>query len=378
MNLLLMAIQFIRYDKTKSVGILAGIIISTFLIGQQLGIFTFLTGLMASIVDNSNAQIWVIDAQSTDVNQLGTIDIRSLYEVKSLPGIKEAYPVVFVNAIARIPNGNSVNVVLIGSEAPTFIMGPNLDKIVQGNLIDLLNDGAVSADIFDNPLFGVDTKPGVFFEIDGKEAHIALQTRNLRGFGASQLFTTLDRARFFGDQPSSKINAILVNTTDAYRVDQVIEQINKQFPLLRAWKKEELTRSTILKILSSSGIASSTGTLIIFALISGILIIGLTMYSSVLDRIKDYGTMKAIGINNAFLAKLLLCQATIYAITGFLIAWSLLEIFRLGVVNTGLLITYSLYEISGIFLITALISACGMLFALFRLRNVEPASVFRT
>ena len=46
-------------------------------------------------------------------------------------------------------------------------------------------------------------------------------------------------------------------------------------------------------MLGSTGIAISIGTLLIFAVISGFFIIGLTLYSAAIDRIRDYGTLKA-------------------------------------------------------------------------------------
>ena len=173
------------------------------------------------------------------------------------------------------------------------------------------------------------------------------------------------------------MHAVLVKVDDPQQTQAVIDRINRTFPNLRAWSRDDLAKSSVREILGSSGIASSTGTLIVFALITGILIIGLTMYSSVLDRIKDYGTMKAIGANFRYLTRLLLYQALLFAVTGFVLAWILLEIFRLAVTSTGLVITYQWYEIAGIFIITSTISVGGMFFALLRLKGVEPASVFR-
>lgn len=377
MQILRTALRFIRYDRTKSIGIIIGILISTFLIGQQLGIFTFLTRLMASAVNNSKADIWVIDRQTRDVNQVGKLDIRYLSEIKSIPGVAFASPLVLGAGVATTPEGNSVNVQLVGSEPPLFLMGPDPDKVIAGDYNDLLTDGAVTADLFDDKGFGRPMEIGTRFEINGKEAHVAMRTRNVRGFGASQLFTTTDRARFYGNIPSITIHAVLVQVDDPGQAAQVIERINRRFPNLRAWSRRDLARSSVREILGSSGIASSTGTLIVFALITGILIIGLTMYSSVLDRLKDYGTMKAIGANFGYLTRLLLYQALLFAVTGFILAWILLEIFRMAVVSTGLLITYQWYEIAGIFVITSTISVGGMFFALLRLRGVEPASVFR-
>jgi len=44
------AYRFIRYDKVKSIGVVIGIVVSIFLIGQQIGVLSFLTGLMGGLV----------------------------------------------------------------------------------------------------------------------------------------------------------------------------------------------------------------------------------------------------------------------------------------------------------------------------------------
>ena len=43
-----------KYDKAKSVGIIIGIVISIFLIGQQTGIFIFLTNAMKALVTKTS------------------------------------------------------------------------------------------------------------------------------------------------------------------------------------------------------------------------------------------------------------------------------------------------------------------------------------
>ena len=51
--MLLTALRFLLHDKAKSFGALFGVIMSIFLIGQQSGIFIFLTNAMAALVRNS-------------------------------------------------------------------------------------------------------------------------------------------------------------------------------------------------------------------------------------------------------------------------------------------------------------------------------------
>jgi putative ABC transport system permease protein len=88
------AIQFIRYDKPKSLGALLGVVISVFLVGQQAGIFIFLTDAMKSIVANNDQYIWVVDAKTVNANQLAQLDTRIGRQLLSLPSVEAVYPVV--------------------------------------------------------------------------------------------------------------------------------------------------------------------------------------------------------------------------------------------------------------------------------------------
>ncbi|HCU43803.1 MAG TPA: hypothetical protein DF610_01710 [Sphingobacterium sp.] len=111
-------------------------------------------------------------------------------------------------------------------------------------------------------------------------------------------------------------------------------------------------------------------------MISGFFIIGLTLYSSALDRIKDYGTLKAIGAKKSYVNKLIIAQAFLYAIIGYLIAMLLLIGFKFGVAGSGLVIDISPIFALFLLLITLIISVGGSLFAVRKIAKLEPASVF--
>ncbi len=377
MSVLKTAFRFIRFDKAKSIGVTVGIIISTFLIGQQLGILNFLTGLMVTTANNSDAQVWVVDDKSKDLNQLGRLDVRKVNEVLSIPGVSEAYPLVLAGGSATYQNGATASLLLIGSKGPIFPAGPKPANINDGNVLALQNDMAISSDVFDSETLGGTTDPGTTLEINGKRAMITVQTKGVRGFGAPIAYTTIERARYYGNIPSTQINAVLVNCDSGTSVAQVVQNINGTLSGVRAWPSPQLKDSTINAVLASSGIAVSTGSLIIFALISGFFIIGLTLYSSALDRLRDYGTLKAIGASNGYIRKLILAQAFLFALVGFALAYILLELFRNGVASTGLVFELSPPVLAVMFGVIVLISTGSSAFALKRIKNVEPASVFR-
>ena len=369
--------KFIRFDKAKSIGVVVGIMISTFLIGQQLGIFIFLTNAMQALATNVKADIWVVDSKTKDVNQLGKLDIRVLHVVQSLPGIQEAFPVFINGAAANYQNGESGGITLVGVNIDKLNLVLDSSKIIAGKPSDLQADGAISGEYYELKNLGDNIDIGTELEINGKRAFFEMQTKGFRGFGASFCVTTIEKARYYSNQSSNTISAVLIKIQPGQNADSISIYINRTIFGVRAWPSKQLANSTLKKILGSSGIALSTGTLIIFALIAGFFIIGLTMYTSALDRLKDYGTLKAIGASNKFIRRLILTQASIFAIVGFVIAYFLLLGFQKGVASSGLIFSFSPLLLLAIFTVIGLISIGGASFALRRIKGIEPASVFR-
>jgi putative ABC transport system permease protein len=377
MQLFFTALKFMKFDKPKSVGALFGVIISIFLVGQQTGIFTFLTNAMCYYVRVNDGYVWVTDNKTENVNALAPIDVRLGYEIESLPHVMKAHQLVISNGAARFNDGTSAGLSVVGVELPEF-NGIQEGILFDGTQGDLIPDGAVSIDFFDGKALGNPSK-GNYFEINRKQVYIAALTKGARSFGGGLIsYTTISRARFIGNVPLSKTSAFLVKVDKTKNMQKVVKYINANIPGVKAWMPNEFKNQTILTVLKSSGIAFSFGTLIIFALISGFIIIGLTLYSAAIDRIKDYGTLKAIGATNGYIRKLILMQAMIYAIIGFMIGYALIEGFRNGIANAGTLFTFSPLTKLAFFVITAVISISGTLFAIRRITKLEPASVFRT
>jgi putative ABC transport system permease protein len=370
------AFRFLLYDKPKSIGALFGIIISIFLIGQQVGIYLFLTGLMAGLPNSTKGKVglWVINSATQDANSLGLLDSRLQRQVESIPGVARAYPLVVAAAQAKFESGKTAGVTIVGAQYPDFKGGPW--NIVKGSAADLLLDGAFSCDEFDKRTLG-GLRLGEQFELGGKKAFIAAQTRGARGFGGAYMFTTVERARAFGQVSPDKVSAILVDLEPNADTSLVRDRINATMFGVRAWKTEDLSASTVAFILSTSGIAISTGTLIVFAIISGLIIIGLTLYSATIDRIRDYATLKAIGSTNGFITRLILLQCVILAVIGYAVSAVLLQGFKFGIAQGGVLFEFTPAIRIGFFVITFVISVFGAIFAIRRITKIEPAAVFR-
>lgn len=374
------AVRFMKYDRPKSIGIIVGIVISIFLIGQQLGTLQFITKAMSGLMDNANpaaGQIWVIDNATENANVLSQIDGRLVREIRSIRGVENTYPIVVANANITLPDGKSSPVILIGSNGPVFAGGPDTAKIIRGDISSLLQSNTVSAEYFDAHALKTSLKVGTPLEINGKNAVVKVETKNVQAFGGHYMYTNMDNARFFGNFPDDKVSIVAVKIGPDADVRQVAAAINRTFYGVKAWVVGDLRKSTVKQLLSTTNMGLSFGTLVVFAIVTGFFIIGLTLYSAVLDRLGDYGTYKAIGATNGYVRRLILMQALLFAAIGFALALVLLFIFKQGVANVGLTLQLSPGLIALLWLATLFISVGGSLFAIRKINKLEPASVFK-
>ncbi len=377
--MLALAWKFIRFDKAKSIGIVTAIVISIFLIGQQLGLLFYLMGLMGNLVGNApvkDNQIWIIEGQSNNINAINAIDHRLVQEIGSLKGISNTVPVVLAPASATFLDGKTAAITLVGSPAPQFSIGPIPERIEQGSQQALIEPNAVSAEFFSAKGWNTELYLNKPLEINGKSAQLRAITKNAQAFGASYMYTSIENARYYGNVSPTKVSIIIAELENKDDKAKIIGEINQLYPTLRAWDVAKLRSSTIKEILISSNMGMSFGTLVFFAMISGFFIIGLTLYSSALDRIKDYGTLKAIGAKKSYVNRLIIAQAFLFAIIGYCIALILLYGFKFGVASSGLVIDITLIFALFLLVLTLIISIGGSLFAVRKVSKLEPASVF--
>ena len=374
------AYKFIRFEKSKSIGILLGIIISVYLIGLELGIFFYLTTLIGGVVNNAKpelSQIFVVSKNTNNANVLASFDKRWVNQLRSIDGIDETHGMVVTNVSVRFDEGKNSPAILIGSDYPELAAGPSDAKLVAGSTTQLLSDKTVSTDFYDNKTFGYDVELGTRFEIGGKSVKVGAMTKNAKGFSSPILYTTDVTARSLSRFPADDVSAVIVTVKDAAKVDNVVARINAIAPYLRAWKAEDLKNTTIVNVMTANNMGMSFGTLVIFAIVSGFFIIGLTMYSASYDRIKDYGTLKAIGASSKYITRLVMAQSFLYAVTGYAISLMLLFGTKMGMAKAGLIINLSPLFLSFLFFATLIIAVASSMFSIQKLKKVEPSSVFK-
>jgi putative ABC transport system permease protein len=101
------------------------------------------------------------------------------------------------------------------------------------------------------------------------------------------------------------------------------------------------------------------------------------MFSTVVDNMREFGTLKAIGATTLDLARLLWVQAALFGLLGSLIGLALITQIASATrsPNLAMQLPPLLLGVTPLFMVGMCVVASGL--ALMRLRSLEPAMVFR-
>jgi putative ABC transport system permease protein len=366
------ALNFMTYEKSKLAGILLGIVISIFLVGIQLSLVDKFLEKATSFLRGNEEYIYVVDQKSASSTTLAAVDNRVGYELRSIPGVDKVFPVIVSGGTCKFESGGTATVSLIGVQYPEMAGAPKR-YTADTKLAALQNDGAVIIDEEDLPKVE-SLKTGSYFYLNNHRVFVSGMSKNNDGLGVPYVITTVDRARQLTGFNPYQVSAFLLTSTvqDTLVERRIIEQINNTIPNVKAYSGAEFVNVSKDYNRKTNTLLGTFYMMITFALITGSIIVGLTMFSSVNDRIRDYGTIKAIGGSNRVILKLILWQAVLYAAIGFFIAMLLL--FALMI---PLGVNFSIGLLLSLFSMTLVLSFAGSFFCLRKIFKLEPVQIFR-
>jgi putative ABC transport system permease protein len=158
--------------------------------------------------------------------------------------------------------------------------------------------------------------------------------------------------------------------------DTVKARLTGRIPHATIFTRQELHDAEIRYFLVRSpvGVVFGMGTL--FAALIGAAIVAVTLYSTVVDRTRDYGMLKAIGARNRDLITLLLAQAWLFAAAGIALGGAAFFAVRHAFPSLPMSITPTM--LGGIAAAAFVSCTIASLVAVRRVLSLDPALVFRS
>jgi putative ABC transport system permease protein len=367
-----MAMMF--HDRLKLVATLAGVFFAVVLSGQQAGIFLGLIQKSTMFVSHAGADIWIAPAETEQLQPGKTVAEVALDVARSASGVAWADPILYgIASIAR-PNGGSAEVSLVGTQGPRYAGGPwNLVAGTRGALD--LPDAVIFEDS-ERASLG-DLNLGSIRELNGQRIRAAGFTWGLLPFAPPYAFASIGLARSLMHIPEDRHSFVLVGLKEGADPLMVAKELQRQLPETRVMTRQQLERSIVRYMLLRTALGVSMGASTLFGLFIGFVTVSLSMFSSVVDRLREFGTLKALGATNSDLARLLATQALAYAAIGTVVGLAVL-LATADLLRTPSLAAYipPIVVIATALVMTVLCVAAAMM-SLIRLRKLEPGMVFR-
>jgi putative ABC transport system permease protein len=257
--------------------------------------------------------------------------------------------------------------------------------MVVGTLADLRQPDAVVLDEAGyRYLFpGQPLKPGRVFEMNDRRAVIVGVCKASPTFQTFPIaYTRYSLALRYMPQERRTLSFILAQGEPDVPADELAGRIEGQTGLM-ALSQRGFTWKTISYYLRRTGIPVNFGITVLLGFLIGAAIAGQTFYLFTLDNLKQFGCLKAMGVRNGTLVRMVLFQAMVVGFVGYCIGVGMAsgaeEFLAWRLSGSGLPpANYMAWPIPlGSASAAALIVTASALVSLRRVLTLEPASVFR-
>ncbi len=294
----ILALRSIRHKSTRSYLTIIGILIGVAAIVALLSVSQGINQSVREEFEEAGTDTITVQVDTID----DTLSENDADFVRGIRGVDTVEPLLMHGGEVGF-SGETESTMIIGGEPGIFDVFPQFD-VVEGR--------EIRENERSNALVGDDVYPGLFDNEVNLNNRVDIEERSFRvvgkldtfgggPFSEQSLFISLERAQELFDM-EGEISMIYVEPSDGFEVSEVADRIDEELEDERG--DDDFSVQTLEQILEAVenilgmvqalfiGIAS------ISILVGGVGIMN-TMFSSVIEKTREIGIMKAVGARNS-------------------------------------------------------------------------------
>jgi putative ABC transport system permease protein len=356
-------------------GVLA-VAFSALLITVQFSILLGLLSLTSVPVDEARADLWISDPQALSVDVTEEIPESWLTRVKSQPEIDRVERYVIWLMMADKPGSQRSICTIIGARLDDGSLGilPQIGPELRAKLSE---PGSVVVDESDREKLGF-TAVGDCAEVMKHRVRLVGIVNNVRSLAAPYLFCSVETAQklvgITSQTPTIYLLASCKNPADA---QMVADRLRRLYPDMGSFTKDEFSYRTRWHWLTATRSGVAVGGSALLGLIVGAVVTSQTLYAATAASLKEYATLRALGIPRWRIGAAVLAQSAWVGGLGVAIALpATFAVARLvDAVGAKAILPWPL--VVGSAAVTIVMALLSGLAALRSLRLIEPAQLLR-
>jgi putative ABC transport system permease protein len=373
------------HQKLRTLVAVCGVAFAVILIFMQLGFLGAVESTATLLYDRLNFDILMVSREYTDLNHSNTFPLRRLAQAESHADVARAVPVYIGFHLWRNPlddpaveDSRRRRMIMILAFRPTDQVFAELPEAEAGSE-GLKVPDTVLIDRRSRPEFGPQ-ETGVETELGPRKVQIAGRFTLGSGFGADgMVLTSADTySRVLGGASLDAVSLGLIQLKPGTDPATVAADLNRDLPGdVRARARAEMgqrergywVRSTAVGIIFSLGVG--------VGLVVGVVFVYQVISSDIEDHLREYATLKAMGYGEGYLARVVIYQAVLLAVAGYLpgiaVAGGLYVLTRWAVA-----VPVAMTTGRALFVLTLTVAMCAVsgLLALQKVRAADPADLF--
>ncbi len=370
-----LALRNLLHDRVRLAVTLIGILFSIVLVAVQLGLYLGSSRMITANIARSNADLIVTTFGAKSFEDGGLLlGDRERHQALATPGVESVVPLVVAFAEWRKPEGGSSRVVLIGSDADDQGLLPW--GLIQGTVEDIKAPDAIAVDSTYLNELGINGI-GDTAQAAGGRVKIRALTEGIRSFTQSPYaYTTLNRARQLLGADDDKSTFLLVKLAPGANITEVQKDLGRRLDSADVLTKDEFESRSLKQWLfrTGAGLALIGGA--ILGSLVGTVIVAQTLYSSTKDHIHEFATLRALGSSRGYIYKVILAQAGLSAIMGYVLGMAIALLILYLSRNSSLPLVMTPGLAFWLFALTLFMCAISALSAIVKVTKIDPATVF--
>ena len=371
-----LGLKTLLHDKVRFLITVSGVAFAVTLVLVQVGLFVGLLDNSTITIRKLSADLWITSKNSPSLDFVHQFPESNLYRARSVPGVARADNLILSFMQVSLPSGAEETAIVYAMEDLRGWAMPW--RVTAGNVDDLKRGAFVMFDESATKRFGA-FQVGDYREVMGQRLKIIGTSREAKSFTTTPLgFMDFRRAQEL--QPEllgGKTSYIVVKVAPGASVEAVRAELAARLPYNDVFTSQAWAERSRGYWIENTGLGFNAFLTVFLGCLVGVVVVAQTLYTSTMEHLKEFGTVKAIGGSNLDIYRMLGKQATVAAVLGFVLGYLPAQLLKPVIASAGLKLIIA-PELTLLVLVgTVALCLASALVSFRKVASIDPALVFR-